>query len=184
MHGGSAHGGNPHIVAVMHSVAILVLDDVVPFDMAAPMQAFDWTRLPDGRSPYRVRLCAESPEVRTDGLTLRIDLGLEALETADTIIIVPGRSEEHGPPSERVLAALRRAAGAGTADRVGVRRCLRARGDRAAGRAAGHHPLDGRVRNWPAATRAWRCSRTCCTSTTGRSSPPLAPPPVWTCACT
>ncbi len=113
MRGGSAHGGNPPIVAVMHSVAILVLDDVVPFDMAAPMQAFDWTRLPDGRSPYRVRLCAESPEVRTDGLALRIDLGLEALETADTII-VPGRSEEHGPPSERVLAALRRAAGAGT----------------------------------------------------------------------
>ncbi|WP_217140380.1 GlxA family transcriptional regulator [Streptomyces sp. AC627_RSS907] len=97
----------------MHSVAILVLDDVVPFDMAAPMQAFDWTRLPDGRSPYRVRLCAESPEVRTEGLALRIDRGLDALEAADTII-VPGRSEESGPPSERVLAALRRAAGAGT----------------------------------------------------------------------
>ncbi|MFI8946346.1 GlxA family transcriptional regulator [Streptomyces sp. NPDC053750] len=97
----------------MHSVTILVLDDVVPFDMAAPMQTFEWTRLPDGRSPYRVRLCAETPEVRTDGLALRIDRGLEALETADTII-VPGRNEESGPPSERVLAALRRAAGAGT----------------------------------------------------------------------
>ncbi len=97
----------------MHSVAILVLDDVVPFDMAAPMQTFDWTRLPDGRSPYRVTLCAESPEVRTRGLGLRIDQGLEALESAGTII-VPGRTEEHGPPSERVLAALRRAAGAGT----------------------------------------------------------------------
>ncbi|MGW8063763.1 GlxA family transcriptional regulator [Streptomyces ziwulingensis] len=97
----------------MHSVAILVLDGVVPFDMAAPMQTFDWTRLPDGRRPYRVRLCAESPEVRTDGLALRIEQGLEALESADTII-VPGRSEESGPPSERVLEALRRAAGAGT----------------------------------------------------------------------
>jgi transcriptional regulator GlxA family with amidase domain len=97
----------------MHSVAILVLDDVVPFDMAAPMQVFDWTRLPDGRGPYRVRLCAETPEVRTDGLTLRVDQGLEALEWADTVI-VPGRSEEHGPPSDRVLSALRRAAGAGT----------------------------------------------------------------------
>ncbi|MFV0132198.1 GlxA family transcriptional regulator [Streptomyces sp. HMX87] len=97
----------------MHTVAILVLDDVVPFDMAAPLQTFDWTRLPDGRRPYRVRLCAESPEVRTSGLGLRIDRGLEALEDADTII-VPGRSEESGPPSGRVLAALRRAAGAGT----------------------------------------------------------------------
>ncbi|MEU9633752.1 GlxA family transcriptional regulator [Streptomyces tendae] len=97
----------------MHSVAILVLDDVVPFDMAAPMQAFEWARLPDGRSPYRVSLCAEAAEVRTEGLALRVERGLEALETADTII-VPGRSEEHGPPSGRVLAALRRAAGAGT----------------------------------------------------------------------
>lgn len=51
----------------MHSVAILVLDGVVPFDMAAPMQVFDFTRLPDGRRPYRVRLCAERPEVAADG---------------------------------------------------------------------------------------------------------------------
>jgi transcriptional regulator GlxA family with amidase domain len=93
----------------MHRVEILVLDDVVPFDMAAPLQTFDWTRLPDGRRPYRVRLCAEEPE----GFGLRIDRGLEALEHADTII-GPGRSEEAGPPSERVLAALRRAAAAGT----------------------------------------------------------------------
>ncbi|MGW0812127.1 GlxA family transcriptional regulator [Streptomyces viridiviolaceus] len=97
----------------MHTVAILALDDVVPFDLAAPMQVFDWTRLPDGRSPYRVRLCAESPEVRTDGLVLRVDRGLDALEDADTVI-VPGRSEENGPPSDRVLAALRQAAAAGT----------------------------------------------------------------------
>ncbi|MFC7015323.1 GlxA family transcriptional regulator [Streptomyces viridiviolaceus] len=97
----------------MHTVAILALDDVVPFDLAAPMQVFDWTRLPDGRSPYRVRLCAESPEVRTDGLVLRVDRGLDALEDADTII-VPGRSEENGPPSDGVLAALRQAAAAGT----------------------------------------------------------------------
>ncbi|NEY31663.1 helix-turn-helix domain-containing protein [Streptomyces sp. PRKS01-65] len=97
----------------MHRVEILVLDDVVPFDMAAPLQTFDWTRLPDGRRPYRVRLCAESPEVRAEGFGLRVDRGLEALEHADTVI-VPGRSEEAGPPSDRVLAALRRAAAAGT----------------------------------------------------------------------
>ncbi|MGC0343515.1 GlxA family transcriptional regulator [Streptomyces sp. SLBN-8D4] len=98
----------------MHSVAILVLDDVVPFDMAAPMQVFDWTRLPDGRPAYRVRLCAESPEVRADGgFTLRVEHGLEALTEADTIV-VPGCSPVAGPPSPRVLAALREAAAAGT----------------------------------------------------------------------
>ncbi|CAM5641585.1 Transcriptional regulator GlxA family with amidase domain OS=Streptomyces violarus OX=67380 GN=FHS41_000266 PE=4 SV=1 [Streptomyces violarus] len=98
----------------MHSVAILVLDRVVPFDMAAPQQTFAWTRMPDGRPAYRVRLCAETPEVRADGgFTLRVDRGLEALAEADTII-VPGRSPEAAPPSEPVLAALRQAAAAGT----------------------------------------------------------------------
>jgi hypothetical protein len=57
----------------MHSVAILVLDRVVPFDMAAPQQTFAWTRMPDGRPAYRVRLCAETPEVCADGgFTLQI----------------------------------------------------------------------------------------------------------------
>ncbi|MDH6514512.1 transcriptional regulator GlxA family with amidase domain [Streptomyces sp. SAI-135] len=98
----------------MHSVAILVLDDVVPFDMAAPMQVFDWTRLPDGRPAYRVRLCAESPLVRADGgFALRVEHGLEALAEADTII-VPGCSPTAAPPSPRVLKALREAAAAGT----------------------------------------------------------------------
>jgi transcriptional regulator GlxA family with amidase domain len=98
----------------MHTVAILALDLVVPFDMAAPMQAFDWTRLPDGRRAYRVRLCAESPEVRADGgFALRVDRGLEALADADTII-VPGCSPEAAPPSAAVVAALRQAAEAGT----------------------------------------------------------------------
>ncbi|MFH8662242.1 GlxA family transcriptional regulator [Streptomyces afghaniensis] len=98
----------------MHSVAILVLDRVVPFDMAAPQQTFAWTHMPDGRPAYRVRLCAETPEVRADGgFTLRIDRGLDALAEADTII-VPGCSPEAPPPSARVLAALRQAAEAGT----------------------------------------------------------------------
>ncbi|MFI9832244.1 GlxA family transcriptional regulator [Streptomyces sp. NPDC051913] len=98
----------------MHSVAILALDLVVPFDMAAPMQVFDWTRLPDGRSPYRVRLCARTSEVRADGgFSLRVERGLEALADADTII-VPGCSPEAGPTPAPVLDALRQAAEAGT----------------------------------------------------------------------
>ncbi|MEU9657129.1 GlxA family transcriptional regulator [Streptomyces chartreusis] len=96
----------------MHTVAILVLDNVVPFDMATPFQMFGWTRLPDGRRPYRVRLCAESPEVRTEGFALRIDRGLDGLADADTII-VPG-CDETGPPSAEVVAALREAAASGT----------------------------------------------------------------------
>ncbi len=102
------------MVAFMHTVAVLALDQVVPFDMAAPMQAFDWTRLPDGRRPYRVRLCAETTEVRADGgFGLRVDRGLDALAEADTVI-VPGCSPDAPPPSAAVIAALRRAAAAGT----------------------------------------------------------------------
>ncbi|MET7571004.1 helix-turn-helix domain-containing protein [Streptomyces sp. NPDC005492] len=97
----------------MHTVAILALDHVVPFDMATPMEVFGRTRLPDGRSAYRVRVCGETTDVRTDGFTLRVDHGLEALADADTVI-VPGRSEQAAPPSARVLAALREAAAAGT----------------------------------------------------------------------
>ncbi|MCX5053867.1 MULTISPECIES: GlxA family transcriptional regulator [unclassified Streptomyces] len=96
----------------MHTVAILVLDHVVPFDMAAPMEVFGRTRLPDGRSPYRVRLCAESPDVRADGFQLRVSHGLDVLAGADTVI-VPGCSEHAGAPSPRALAALREAADAG-----------------------------------------------------------------------
>jgi transcriptional regulator GlxA family with amidase domain len=97
----------------MHAVVILALDHVVPFDLAAPLQVFDWARLPDGRRPYRVRVCAESPEVRGDGLSLRVDRGLEALADADTVI-VPGCAPGTGPTPEPALAALRQAAEAGT----------------------------------------------------------------------
>ncbi|MFF4275328.1 GlxA family transcriptional regulator [Streptomyces sp. NPDC001536] len=101
-------------MAFMHTVAVLALDQVVPFDMAAPMQVFDWTRLPDGRSPYRIRLCAASPEVRADGgFSLRVERGLEALADADTVV-VPGCSPAAGPTPEPVLEALRQAAAAGT----------------------------------------------------------------------
>ncbi|MEU5227534.1 AraC family transcriptional regulator, partial [Streptomyces toyocaensis] len=83
----------------MHSVTILVLDGVVPFDMAAPLQVFDCARLPDGRPAYRVRLCAERPEVAADGgFTLRVERGLQALADADTVV-VPGRAEGAPPPS-------------------------------------------------------------------------------------
>jgi transcriptional regulator GlxA family with amidase domain len=110
---GGAGGGNPFIVAVVHTVAILALDHVVPFDMAVPLEIFGRARLPDGRRPYRIRVCAPTPEVRTAGFTVRADWGLDALAEADTVV-VPGCSEEAGPPPAEALDALRAAAAAGT----------------------------------------------------------------------
>ncbi|MEU9125338.1 helix-turn-helix domain-containing protein [Streptomyces sp. NPDC048506] len=97
----------------MHTVAVLVLDHVVAFDMAAPIEVFGRTRLPDGRRPYRVRVCAPTPEVAAEPFALRAPWGLEALADADTII-VPGCAEQAPPPPDEVLDALRAAAAAGT----------------------------------------------------------------------
>ncbi|GAA4620006.1 AraC family transcriptional regulator [Actinoallomurus vinaceus] len=97
----------------MHTVAILVLDQTVVYDMAIPVEVFGRVRLPDGRRPYRVRTCGPQPEVPTETFTIHTPWGLEALADADTII-VPGRSETAGPPPVEALEALRDAAAHGT----------------------------------------------------------------------
>ncbi|MEV5510636.1 GlxA family transcriptional regulator [Streptomyces orinoci] len=93
-------------------MAVLALDQTVVFDMAIPVEVFGRVRLPDGRRPYRVRVCGTQPQVPTDAFTIHAPYGLEALADADTII-VPGRGEEAGPPPERALDALRDAAARG-----------------------------------------------------------------------
>ncbi|MFC6078794.1 GlxA family transcriptional regulator [Microbispora bryophytorum] len=97
----------------MHTVAILALDHVVPFDLATPIEVFGRTRLPDGRRPYRVRVCGPAPEVETEAFALRVPYGVDALAEADTVV-VPGCSERAGPPPAEALEALRDAASRGT----------------------------------------------------------------------
>ncbi|MFI1913889.1 GlxA family transcriptional regulator [Nocardia sp. NPDC020380] len=97
----------------MHTVAVLALDRVVAFDLAVPLEVFGRARLPDGRSPYRVRVCGQSTEVDAGAFALRPPWPLDALATADTII-VPGRSEIAVPEPEPIVAALRAAARQGT----------------------------------------------------------------------
>ncbi|MEV4604299.1 helix-turn-helix domain-containing protein [Amycolatopsis sp. NPDC049253] len=96
----------------MHSVVILALDKVVPFDLATPIEVFTRTRLPDGRAAYRVRVCGPAEEIDAGAFTIRPRLGLEALAEADTII-VPGRDELEAVPTD-VVDALRAAAANGT----------------------------------------------------------------------
>ncbi|MDN3356993.1 helix-turn-helix domain-containing protein [Actinomadura sp. DC4] len=97
----------------MHTVAVLALDGVIGFDLTTPLEVFGRTRLPDGRVPYRVRVCAPAPEVDAGAFALRAPWGLEALAEADTII-VPGVADPSAPVPAEVLDALRRAAAAGT----------------------------------------------------------------------
>jgi transcriptional regulator GlxA family with amidase domain len=97
----------------MHTVAVLVLDQVIPFDLATPIEVFARTRLPDGRAPYRVRVCGATPTVRTESFTLALDWDLTAVASADTIIL-PGCGDLTAAVPTEVLDALRRAAADGT----------------------------------------------------------------------
>ncbi|PBC63462.1 AraC family transcriptional regulator [Streptomyces sp. Tue6028] len=99
----------------MHTVAVLALDQVIPFDLSAPIDVFGWARLPDGREAYRVRVCAveAGKEVGAGPFTLRAPHGLRALAEADTIIL-PGVADPTAPLPPGVAEALRGAAANGT----------------------------------------------------------------------
>ncbi|MET8676570.1 helix-turn-helix domain-containing protein [Streptomyces sp. NPDC004647] len=97
----------------MHTVAVLALDQVIAFDLSAPIEVFSRARLPDGRAAYRVRICAATEEVDAGPFTLRAPYGLDALAEADTIIL-PGTADATVPLPEEVRQALRSAAANGT----------------------------------------------------------------------
>ncbi|MFJ6086945.1 GlxA family transcriptional regulator [Streptomyces sp. NPDC092369] len=97
----------------MHTVAVLALDRVIPFDLSTPIEVFTRTRLPDGRPGYQIRVCAEKPEIDAGVFTLRAPWGLEGLKGADTII-VPGTADIAAPLAPAVRDALRSAAADGT----------------------------------------------------------------------
>jgi len=96
----------------MHTVAVLAMDGVVPFDLSTPIEVFGRVRLRDGGSPYRVTVCALRPDVDAGAFVLRAPHGIDALATADTIV-VPGRDDLDTPVPGEVLDALRDAAAGG-----------------------------------------------------------------------
>ncbi|MEV5816493.1 GlxA family transcriptional regulator [Streptomyces mutabilis] len=97
----------------MHTVAVLALDQVIPFDLSTPIEVFSRTRLPDGRPGYQVRVCAERDEVDAGAFAVRAPWNLEGLQGADTIV-VPGVTDPTAPLSPAVRDALRSAAADGT----------------------------------------------------------------------
>ncbi|MEU6840315.1 helix-turn-helix domain-containing protein [Streptomyces sp. NPDC046716] len=97
----------------MHTVALLALDQVIPFDLSTPIEVFARTRLPDGRPGYQVRVCGEAPEVDAGAFRIRAPWGLDGLRGADTVI-VPGTAEPLAPLAPAVRDALRAAAADGT----------------------------------------------------------------------
>ncbi|GGP32810.1 GlxA family transcriptional regulator [Streptomyces melanogenes] len=96
----------------MHTVAVLALDGVIPFDLSTPIEVFQRTRLPDGRPAYRVQVCAPAEEVDAGAFTLRAPRRLDALAEADTVIL-PGCADPAAPVPDDVLDAVRQAAARG-----------------------------------------------------------------------
>jgi transcriptional regulator GlxA family with amidase domain len=75
--------------AMPHVVALLVLDQVVAFDLGTPPQVFNSARRADRLPLYEVRICGTGPVRSTAGYTVVPDFDLTGLAAADTII-VPG----------------------------------------------------------------------------------------------
>ncbi|GAA0353690.1 GlxA family transcriptional regulator [Streptomyces blastmyceticus] len=97
----------------MHTVAVLALDGVIPFDLSTPIEVFRRTRLPDGRPAYRVRVCAPTEDIDAGAFTLRAPWPLDTLAEADTIV-VPGITDLAAAVPDEVVDALRQAAARGT----------------------------------------------------------------------
>ncbi len=97
----------------MHTVVVLALDGVLAFDLSTPVEVFGRARLPGGRAPYRVRVCAPTDEVDAGVFSMRVPWGVDALAEADTIIL-PGLADPTAPIPKDILDALRAAAAGGT----------------------------------------------------------------------
>ncbi len=110
----------------MHRVVALCLEGVVAFDLAIPAQAFSVAAHPTSAppegggsrrrptAPYEFVSCSiGGAEVRTTtGFSLRPHAGLDAVESADTVV-VPAYFDVFSPPPIEVIDALRAAANRG-----------------------------------------------------------------------
>ncbi|MEU6090579.1 helix-turn-helix domain-containing protein [Streptomyces sp. NPDC047085] len=97
----------------MHTVAVLALDQVIPFDLSVPVDTFGRARLPDGRPAYRVRVCSPAGEVNAGAFAVRAPYGLEAMADADTVVL-PGVADPTAPLPPGVAEALCASAANGT----------------------------------------------------------------------
>ncbi len=103
-------------IPAMHTVAVLALDGVVPFDMATPCQVFGAAYQGPGAPLYETRVCAPGGAVVSSSLfgKMRVETpwDLDAVAAADTVVLPGVEDPRAGPPAE-VLEALRAAADRG-----------------------------------------------------------------------
>lgn len=87
---------------------VVVYNGLCAFEFGIAVEIFGLSRPEFGSDWYRFQICsAEGPEVSVvGGVGLRVEVGIEALEEAD-IVIVPGwREPRHGPPAALTAAII------------------------------------------------------------------------------
>jgi AraC family transcriptional activator FtrA len=98
-----------------HRVAVLAFDGLAPFELASVVEVFGTAR-PEVRTAwwYDVEVCSPDPSPlrSVGGLRLVVDRGLDALASADTIV-VPGWPRVGSGVPDAVAGALREAHGRG-----------------------------------------------------------------------
>lgn len=99
----------------MHTVALVVFDQIPLFEMAVPCEVFGVDRSEMGVPNYRFLICsAESGPLRTKmGFGVEAPHEISVLREADTVVVPAWRDVDEVPP-EDLLEALRRAYGRGT----------------------------------------------------------------------
>lgn len=100
-------------LAMVHRVAVLALDRVVPFDLGIPARVFGAATDADGGPLYEVVTCAiGGGTVRTSAdFSIAVDRDERALAEADTVVVATqepeGALRDDGVLPDDVLAALR-----------------------------------------------------------------------------
>jgi transcriptional regulator GlxA family with amidase domain len=92
-----------------HTVAVLVLDGVVAFDLGTATQVFAAARGTDQRRLYRTLVCGPGPVRSASHFTIVPDHDLGLLETADTVVVAgvdAGSTVTDGTLREDVRSAL------------------------------------------------------------------------------
>lgn len=90
----------------MRSVAVLAVDDVIPFDLSVPLEIFGRTVLEDGTPGYRVQVCGAADRVSSTYFGIS-DIGdLEFVDREAEIVVVPGSANHRKEPSGRIKEAL------------------------------------------------------------------------------
>ncbi|CAL9426246.1 helix-turn-helix domain-containing protein [Streptomyces sp. enrichment culture] len=95
---------------MLRNVAVALLDGVNPFELGVVCEVFGTDRTDEGLPAYDFAVAsAEGPVLRTEaGFTIRVDHGLERLESADLIAVPAGRSFDARSFPPELLDALRR----------------------------------------------------------------------------